>query len=496
MHPILAGMYNYEQMPGEQGGMEIRPYLIGDTVYYGDSTGPMPPDEVPAPDRPSGPGFKQRLLQAIPRMVNAGIDAATTPNIAGGRGVDVLRALGNVRDSARDRDILTYRMQQDMANQEQQRRMREAQMEADSAHADYWRSQAKKAAQGDDMYEVSIDSPVGQRAMQLGLGKPGTNGSVLLDKGAYQRIITEKTTGVKPVTLSSADLNPELLAELKAQGLQPDEQGNISAQPIQYKAAIVAAARRAKLTPVDANSEPGKALIRSGHKPDAQGIIYADPATMLQVFSSQNRRPDAIQQQINQIAAGLMNQNPKLSQEHALGLASEEFLKNYRAGISLKSAKTGQANAAAGSAGASADRTRQATGDAKNKSAAGAIMSRALAENGGDEQKALAALAATHSADPLVQQAVGMLSDRVARRSGKNSNGFGGKAMGPAQPAQSGPPQAKSAGTPTSAPKIDPKVKQMSANGFTYRVGQEVDKPNGTVGIIVGFSINGKPVVQ
>lgn len=78
---------------------------------------------------PSQPTWKQRLLAALPRMLQGGIDAAATPNVAFGGPLDVFRALQNAGQMGQQRDLLAWNMQrqrmQDALNYAKEERARQ-----------------------------------------------------------------------------------------------------------------------------------------------------------------------------------------------------------------------------------------------------------------------------------------------------------------------------------------------------------------------------------
>lgn len=115
----------------------------GNTLMVGE------PRPEPAPEPRQGGGFWGGLRRALPRMVEAGLAAATTPNVAGGSIVDVLRGMQVGRDALDARDqrsaainrqsIADLMKQADLNSQirlrESQQRMHEAQIKAYEAQA-------------------------------------------------------------------------------------------------------------------------------------------------------------------------------------------------------------------------------------------------------------------------------------------------------------------------------------------------------------------------
>jgi hypothetical protein len=100
-----------------------------------------------APPRQGGGGFKQRLMQALPGMIRGGIAAGATPNIAGGGGTDILRALQAANDANMQADLLSYNMgrqrRDDAMRQDQLRR----QFERDEEYSRH--NRALEERQGD-----------------------------------------------------------------------------------------------------------------------------------------------------------------------------------------------------------------------------------------------------------------------------------------------------------------------------------------------------------
>ena len=69
------------------------------------------PAEIPAPAPPRGPGFGATLKGSIPRILEAGIAGAATPNIASGGPTDIFRAMQAGGQAVEARDLATYNMQ-------------------------------------------------------------------------------------------------------------------------------------------------------------------------------------------------------------------------------------------------------------------------------------------------------------------------------------------------------------------------------------------------
>jgi hypothetical protein len=97
---------------------------------------------MPRPEPGQSPPSKWRAIAAsLPRHMQAGIDAAAVPNIAGGGGADIMRGLAHSQDRQWERDMAAEEL-------DRRRRMEAAQIEENRAQADMYRRRAENAAQG------------------------------------------------------------------------------------------------------------------------------------------------------------------------------------------------------------------------------------------------------------------------------------------------------------------------------------------------------------
>lgn len=124
-------------------------YPAEESASPGIYTGPPPPPisgggAVPA--GPQKPSFGQRLQTAIPSMISGALDAATTPNIAGGGAVDILRAMQGVRQGAQNRDLMQYNQERQQRLDQQNADLHGAQMEQYRANAAHNRALAAAPA--------------------------------------------------------------------------------------------------------------------------------------------------------------------------------------------------------------------------------------------------------------------------------------------------------------------------------------------------------------
>lgn len=94
--------------------------------------GAVPPSATMAPGKK--PGFLSRLKEVMPRAIAAGIAGGATPNVAGGSGVDVLRAMQAGQNELERRDLMNYGLRRQGSLDELNRRHTEAQIgQAESA---------------------------------------------------------------------------------------------------------------------------------------------------------------------------------------------------------------------------------------------------------------------------------------------------------------------------------------------------------------------------
>lgn len=144
-NPNRYRLYPMDAAAGFNVPATTPPFLPPELAAQQAEAGTPPPPQFSVDDvvdlGTPAPSRKRQILSGLMRHVQAGIDAAATPNIAAGGGTDVMRGISNALDRQHQRDLTDSEMAR-------RNRIEQAQAAQDMAQADWYRRRADAAMTG------------------------------------------------------------------------------------------------------------------------------------------------------------------------------------------------------------------------------------------------------------------------------------------------------------------------------------------------------------
>ena len=306
----------------EIGMVSMDPYqVVPDGDVYEEQF-PIPTGETRIVE-PKGPSFMDRLKATVPRMIQGGIDAAATPNIAGGGPTDFFRSMQAAQAGAANRDLASYELERQRRLDAQQEELRQAQMAEYRAQAA--RNQALANQPPKEPNVVQVSPEVGQKYGIL----PDAQGRFMVPAAAFGAHMRAEATPDKTVPM--VEVSPEVAQKY---GVQPGPDGKFR---IPYTA--VGSHIRATAPPKPTGERAKVDLLKQGF-----------------------------------IAQGL---DETTAEEKALEL----YAGNYKAGTKQREASATASLASAGSSVAGAAETRRKTKEGNRKTGFQQLADAALAES-------------------------------------------------------------------------------------------------------------------
>lgn len=139
LDPRRYDLWGRGQNPALPGAIATPPFVPIDAAQ-------MPPAGVqPQAPQVQQPARSAGIMPAISNALMMGINAAATPNIAGGGATDVMRGISNARNQAIDRNAALQNLEIQRQQQARANAATEAQMEENRAQAEWYRNRADAA---------------------------------------------------------------------------------------------------------------------------------------------------------------------------------------------------------------------------------------------------------------------------------------------------------------------------------------------------------------
>lgn len=359
-----------------------------DVEYSGlpDQIGMIPPTLPPA-KKPSKVAMIGQLLQG-------GIDAASTPNVAYGGPTDIFRGMSNAGQMARQREMqdsaqaqTKAKMQADLSMLPMRQREIAAKIKADEALAGYYkaRGDAETAdmnkpkpryvstslgmfdtetgqyiGRGEKMVKVSADV-----ARQFKLAVPDDVTEVEVPESVYERMLPH--INQKPPTETPTEATARRTREADELNLKGDDRVNyIAGRNVIRRESSGGGGRQRQMTPTQAGSierrkdaallkakekfEAGMKAIKSGSNPLLGGLMgnksnapqFANEAEAYNWWNSENQRiQDAYENEI-EAATGQPLTPFQYPKKAPVAATQQEETREYMGAIYRKDKKTGQ----------------------------------------------------------------------------------------------------------------------------------------------------------
>lgn len=150
-NPRKYRLYAMDAAAAGLGGVPEVDLPPGEGLQSAMNAGPPPFDpgdidvtmgSTPTPGK--GPSRVRPIVAGLARHLQAGVDAAATPNIAGGGGADIMRGLAYSRDRQVARDMAAEDLMRQRMMDEEQRRLRASQEAENRAQAEWYRRRAEE----------------------------------------------------------------------------------------------------------------------------------------------------------------------------------------------------------------------------------------------------------------------------------------------------------------------------------------------------------------